>query len=236
MSGRSANMKTIVLLTFITCLSVSSFAQSTPGFKIYQNTDIFQTRYIESGHETTEDNINFTRISLALNFLTKKGFAHEVEFFIPEFTKPFEKLQFPLQYDFIKGNKSVNEASSYSMRYELHKIWSDKSDRIDFHFGAGMNPYFVHLESTPTTPSAYYISSKYYGFAVNVIPGLYYKINRLFSIDLNAPVRMYNFRGLKYREDNPILPFRQQRRNQIKHLFFEPVYTIRLGLRYSLSK
>ena len=229
-------MKSTVLITLLACLSVSAYTQSILGFKIYQNTDIFQTRYIESGHLTIENNINFTRITLAPHLLTKKGIAHEVEFFIPEFTKPFEKLQFPLQYEFIKGDKSVNEASSFSMRYELHKLLSNNSDRIDFHFGVGMNPYFVHLESTPSTPNAYYISLKYYGFAVNVIPGLYYKINRLFSIDLNAPVRMYNFRGLKYRQDNPILTLRQQRRNQIKHLFFEPVYTIRLGLQYSLTK
>ncbi len=229
-------MKTIVCLIFFTSLFISSLAQGNLSFKIYQNTDIFQTRYIESGNVTTKDNINFTRISLALNFLTKKGFAHEVEFFIPEFTKPFEKLQVPMQYGFIKGYKSVNEASSFSMRYEIHKLFSNKSDRIDFHFGVGMNPYFVHLESTPTTPNGYYISLKHYGFAVNVIPGLYYKINRLFSIDLNAPVRMYNFQGVKYRQDNPILPLHLQRRNRINHLFFESVYTFRLGLRYSLSK
>jgi hypothetical protein len=219
----------------MTCLSVSAFAQSSPGFKIYQNTDIFQTRYNESGEETTEDNINFTRISLSLNFLTKKGLVHEVEFFIPEFNKPFEKLQFPMQYEFIKGDKFVNEASSFSMRYEINKLLSDKSDRIVFYFGVGANPYFVHLESTPTTPNAYYISLKYYGFEVNVIPGLNYKINQQFSINLNVPVRMYNFRGVKYRQDNPILPLLQQRTNHIKHLFFEPVYTIRLGLGYRVN-
>ncbi|HUQ66347.1 MAG TPA: hypothetical protein VM101_09335, partial [Flavitalea sp.] len=107
---------------------------------------------------------------------------------------------------------------------------------IDFLFGAGINPYFVKLESFPKTSSSYYTSITLYGIALNVTPRFYFKINRSFSIDLNAPVRIYNLQRQKNRIDDPILPIRQQRRQGINHLFFEPVYTLRLGLRYSLNK
>lgn len=231
-------MQNIVLLLLITCITKTSFAQSGLSFKIYQNTDIFQTRLTDYrfGNVATENNINFSRISLAFDLITKKGFAHEVEILIPEFSKPIEKLQFPIQYTFRKEGKLEGEAYSYSLRYEINKLLADKSERIDFLLGLGINPYYVKLESIPNSPNAYYSSLVLYGFALNVTPRFYYKLNRLFTIELNAPIRIYNFQREKNRIDDPLLPLRQQRINQIDHLFFEPAYTIRLGLRYSLNK
>ncbi|MGB4848444.1 MAG: hypothetical protein WBP41_11030 [Saprospiraceae bacterium] len=231
-------MKTIVLFILIRCLYISSYAQSGLSFKIYQNTDIFKTEYTDDqpGHVRTENNINFIRISMAVNLQTKKGLGHEIEFLMPEFSKPIQKLQFPIHYKFRKGNTSENMAASYSFRYEMHKLFADHSDRIDFLFGVGLNPYYVKLEYTPAASNDYYSSLTLFGIAVNVTPRLYYKLNQFFSIDLNAPIRLYNFQVEKYRIDNPIFPIRQQRRRQNNHLFFEPAYTIRLGLRYSLHK
>jgi hypothetical protein len=91
------------------------------------------------------------------------------------------------------------------------------------------------LEYMPTTTHGYYISSTYYAFALNATPRLYFKLSPHFTIDLNIPVRIYNFQVEKYRQDNPILPVEQQRNTETNHLFFEPVYTLRLGLMYSLS-
>jgi len=230
-------MKTILSLIITAFLTTFSFAQSGFSFKIYQNTDIFQTRYIDnSGNVATGGSMHFGRISLAINLLRKKGLTHEVEILIPEFSKPINKLQFPIQHYFATVPQFENEAASYSIRYEIDKLLADKSERIDFLFGVGLNPYYVQLESTPNTPNAYFSSLTLYGVALNATPRLYYKLNRFFSIDLNVPIRIYNFQREKYRQDNPILTTSQQRRNQNNHLFFEPVYTIRLGLRYSLNR
>jgi hypothetical protein len=230
-------MKTKVLLILITFLSISSFAQNILSFKIYQNTDIIHTRYTDSqsGNVTTENNWNFNRISLAVNLLSKKGFSHEVELFIPEFSKPIKKFQFPIKYKFGNIVKFDYETTSYSLRYELHKLLTNKSERIHFLFGIGINPYYVFMEYTPTSSNAYYNSLAFYGFALNVIPALHYKLSSHFSIDLNAPISMYNLQREYYRQDNPILPVRQQRFHHTNHLFFEPIYTIRLGLRYRLT-
>ena len=175
-------------------------------------------------------------MSFAFDIMTKKGNTHEVEFLIPEFSKPIEKFQFPMQYVVWKANNIESAATSHSIRYEIQKILPNNSERINFRYGVGINPYYVKIEYTPSTPNAYYTSLKYYGFALNVTPGLNYKLSRFFSIDLNAPLRIYNFQRENNRQDNPILPLRQQRRNYLNHLFFEPAYTIRLGLRYTPNK
>ncbi len=231
-------MRKKLLIPLLVCISVYSFGQRSLGFTIYQNTDIFQVHYINlpSHQRTKESNVNFSRISLAVELLTKKGFVHEVEFMLPEFAKPLDKLKFPFQYYFVKSDLMEEIGEAYSLRYSFSKYLASKSDRLNFIFGAGINPYFVLQEYTPTTPHSYYTSLKWYGIALNLTPGMYYKPGRHFRLGLNVPFRIYNFRIEKHRQDNPILPIAIQRYTEKKHLFFEPAYTIRLGLTYRLTK
>ncbi len=219
------------------CEAIYTFGQQGLSFKLYQNTDIFQIQCISLNprEETKQVKVNFSRISLAFVFSSRKRSFHEVELQIPEFSKPIEKLDFPLEYTFWKGGSFDASGNSYSFRYEFGKLLGDKSKPINFLLSAGLNPYYMQLEYTPTTSSTYYQSRTYYGFALNATPRLYFKLNRHLSIDLNAPIRIYNFQKAKYRQDNPILPVRQQRFTKTNHLFFEPVYTIRLGLMWHLS-
>jgi hypothetical protein len=158
-----------------------------------------------------------------------------VEIQIPEFSKPIEKLDFPLNYTFLKREQFEETGSSYSLRYEYGKFLGDKEKPINFLLSAGINPYYVQLEYTPDLSNGIYSAETYYGFALNATPRLYFKLNRHFNIDLNLPLRIYNFQKAYYRQDNPILPERQQRVTKTNHLFFEPVYTIRLGLMWHLS-
>lgn len=219
------------------CEAIYSFGQQGLSFKLYQNTDIFQVQCIniKSEEKTKQVNANFSRISLAAVLLSKKNFFHEVELQIPEFSKPIEKLDFPLHYTFWKGETYDETGSSFSFRYELGKLLGDKSKPINFLLSAGINPYYVQMEYSTTNTQAYYFSSTFYGFAVNATPRLYYKLNRRFNIDLNIPIRIYNFQVEKFRQDNPILPVQQQRHTETNHLFFEAVYTIRLGIMYTLT-
>jgi hypothetical protein len=174
-------------------------------------------------------------MSLASVLLSKKSYFHEIEFQVPEFSKPIEKLDFPLKYTFWKGEPYEETGSSFSFRYEFGKLLGGKSKPIKFLLSAGINPYYVQLEYTPTTSNGYYFSSTYYGFVMNATPRLYLKLSPHLTIDLNLPIRMYNFQVAKFRQDNPILSVQQQRSSETNHLFFEPVYTIRLGLMYTLN-
>jgi len=189
----------------------------------------------KSREEIKQLKANFNRISLAAVLLSSKNVFHEVEFQVPEFSKPIEKLDFPLKYTFWKGDSFDEAGSSFSFRYEFGKLLGDKSEPVNFLLSAGINPYYVQFEYTPTTPNAYYWSRTYYGFALNATPRLYFKLNRHFSIDVNSPIRIYNFQKAKFRQDNPILPVQQQRFTKTNHLFFEPVFTLRVGVVWHVS-
>ncbi len=213
------------------------FGQQGQSFKLYQNTDIFQIqcRRLNPREETKQVKVNFSRISLAFVFHSRKRSFHEVELQIPEFSKPIEKLDFPLEYIIFKGESFDQTANSFSFRYEFGKLLGDKSKPINFLLSTGINPYYVQLEYVPNIPNDFYRLTTYYGFALNATPRLYFKLNRRFNIDLNLPIRIYNFQKATYRIDNPILPVRQQRLMETNHLFLEPVYTLRLGLMWHLS-
>jgi len=225
------------LTTFLVCEAIYSFGQPGNSFKLYQNTDIFpvQCTNLNPRETTKQVKTNFSRISVAFVLHSKKNYFHEIELMIPEFSKPMEKLKFPMNYRIWKADAYDETGSSFSFRYELGKLLAEKSKPVDFLLSAGLNPYFVQLEHTPTNTNGYYNLATFYGVALNVTPRLHFRLNQRFSIDLNAPIRIYNLQVGKYRQDNPILPIEQQRRTEINHLFFEPVYTIRLGLMYSLA-
>lgn len=229
-------IRTRLFIILFLCEAVYSFGQQGQSFKLYQNTDIYPLQCIRlhPREEIEQVKINFSRISLAFVFTSRKRSFHEVEFQIPEFSKPIDKLDFPLKYTFFKGEPFESAGNSFSFRYEFGKLLGDKSKPINFLLSAGINPYYMRLEYTPTTSSAYYQSRTFYGFALNATPRLLFKLNPRFSIDLNLPLRIYNFQKAYYRQDNPILPAQQQRSTKTNHLFLEPVYTLRLGLMWQL--
>ena len=230
-------MKTALLTTFSMLAGICSYSQ-TVGIKVYQNTDLFKTIYKDGSSNllTSSEQINFNRISLATDIHTTNGFLHEVEFFIPEISKSLDDLQYPINYEFGKDATYDGEASSYSLRYELSKRLTNESKRFGFSIGAGINPYYVHIEYIPNVETTYYWSTKLYGFALNLIPRINYKISRRFRVDLNVPLKLYDLRAEKNHVSNPAIPIRQQTTNDVDHIFFETAYTIRLGLEYKFAK
>jgi hypothetical protein len=230
-------ISTSLLTLLFACIAIYSSGQQGQSFKLYQNTDIFQLQCIRLNprEETKQVKANFSRISLAVVFTSRKRSFHEVELLIPEFSKPIEKLDFPLEYTIYKGESFDQTANAFSFRYEFGKLMGDKSKPIHFLLSTGINPYYVQLEYVPTVPNDFYRLTTYYGFALNATPRLYFKLNRHFSIDVNSPIRIYNFQRATYRHDNPILPVRQQRLMETNHLFLEPVFTFRLGVVWHLS-
>lgn len=186
---------------------------------------------------TRSDEVNFNRISLAIDIGTKKGYTHEIEFLIPELSKSYKDIQYPMNYEFRKENSSFDgEISSYSLRYELSKTLTNKDKKLGFHLGAGINPYYVLVEYIPNVQNTYYSSTKVYGFALNLVPRIKYKISSRFFIDLNVPLKVYDLRAEKYRVKNPAIPINQQTKIDYSNTFFESVYTFRLGLMYRLSR
>ncbi|HEY5751202.1 MAG TPA: hypothetical protein VIU12_34300 [Chryseolinea sp.] len=225
----------------MTALAVSggicSFGQNF-GIKIYQNTDLFENQYTDSRAKTVTkvDNVNFSRFSLALDRETKKGYTHEIELLIPEVSKSLDNIQFPMNYKFRQGTSFDGQASSYSLRYELSKTLTSKDKRFGFNLGLGVNPYYVHVEYIPKDERTYEVSTKLYGFALNVIPRMTYKLSQRFSMDLNVPVKVYDLRGEKTRIKNPNIPLSQQENTEQSSIFFESAYTVRLGVMYKLKK
>lgn len=231
-------MRKIVLTALFISNAFYSLGQNDFGVKIYQNTDIFETQYYESRtRETTKvKNVNFNRITLAVDIETKKGYSHEIEFFIPEISRPLDNIQFPLNYEFRKDETFDGEASSYSFRYEVSKTLTNKAKRFSFLIGVGINPYYVHIEYEPNVETTYYWSTKLYGFALNITPRIRYKVSQRFSFDLNVPLKIYDLRGEKNNVENPAIPIRQQTTNAYSNIFLESAYTIRFGLMYKLNK
>jgi hypothetical protein len=231
-------MKTALLTTLSILSSICSFGQSSFGVKVYQNTDLFKTIYNERRNNlvTSFEQINFSRISLAADIHTKNGFQHEVEFFIPEISKSLDDIQYPMNYEFRKDVTFDGKASSYSLRYEFSKRLTNESKRFGFSIGAGINPYYLHIEYIPNVETTYYWSTELYGFALNFTPRINYKISRRFNVDLNVPLKIYDLRGEKNEVNNPAIPIRQQTTNDVDHIFFESAYTIRLGLAYKFAR
>mgnify|MGYP007068800718 CR=1 FL=1 len=98
-------IRTSLLTILFVCAAFYAFGQQGQSLKLYQNTDIFQLYCISlhPGEETKQAKVNLSRISLAFVFTSRKRSFHEVELQIPEFSKPIEKLDFPLKYTFWKG-------------------------------------------------------------------------------------------------------------------------------------
>jgi len=230
-------MKRIVLTALSISSMICSFGQNNIGIKIYQNTDLFETQYESRfGQVTKVENVNISRISMAVDIETKKGYTHELEFLIPEISKSLDDVQFPLNYEFRKDQTFDGYADSFSLRYELSKTLTNKARRFAFLLGVGINPYYVHIEYEPNVETTYYWSTKLYGFALNVTPRIKYKLSQRFSIDLNVPLKIYDLRGERNRVKNPAIPIRQQTFNDNNSIFFENVYTLRFGLMYKLNK
>jgi hypothetical protein len=232
-------MTRIIITALFISNTICSFGQKNFGIKIYQNTDIFVVQYYERRANEVEkfDKVNFTRVSLSVDIDTKNGYTHEIEFLIPEISKSFDKIQYPMNYEFQKKMQDFEgQASSYSLRYELSKTLTDKAKRLGFNLGIGINPYYLLVEYIPNVGPRYYSSAKLYGFVLNMVPRIEYKLSPRFSIDLNVPLKIYDLRAEKYRVKNPSIPIRQQTTIDYSNIFFESAYTFRLGLMYKLSK
>jgi hypothetical protein len=228
-------MKKILIL----CLALSGvnlFAQQRTSFKIYQNTDFFQTVLNEwwKNQRNEVDVVNFNRVSIAVAY--KFRLSHELELFIPEFSKPAEDMSFPFNYEINKDPRWQSKANSYSFRYEISKVLTKGLKPLQFSVGAGVNPYFVAVENIPTTPIAAYPSSrKWYGSTLNFTPRVTYDLTERLYLDLSVPVKVFDYRFQKEHVENPNIPLRQQVNLTQQVIFFERAYTIRFGVGYWLG-
>lgn len=231
-------IKIIITALFISN-AICSCGQKGIGIKIYQNTDIFEIQYYESIPNQVEkfDKGNFTRISLAVDIDTKKGYTHEIEFLIPEISKPYDNIQYPMNYELKKKMPDFEgQASSYSLRYELSRTLTAEAKKLALNLGIGINPYYVLVEYIPNIETRYYSSTKLYGFVMNIVPRVKYKLSQRFCIDLNVPLKLYDLRAEKYRVKNPAIPIHQQTNIEYSSIFFESAFTFRLGFMYKLRK
>jgi hypothetical protein len=230
-------MKYLLLLTNLMLITACSIAQSTIAIKVYHNTDIYKTRYKASGGvvQTSDDHFNMNRFSLAIDVKTRNGFIHELELFVPEFSKTTDKLQYPMNYELLLSSGFEEEGNTYSFRYELSKQVLTMSDKFALNLGLGINPYYVAVDYRSQLEHQYSRSYKFYGGVFNIVPRLNFKLSNRFAVDLNVPLKIYDLRYSERRIDNPTLPIRQQTSKDTEHIFLEGSYTIRLGLLYNFG-
>lgn len=237
----AAKAKIIIFTVLLIFVVLPADAQKKFGIKLYQNTDLFEKKYDRwidndwADKQTVVSYVNLNRFTLALDFETKNGLSHELEFMIPEISKSFNDVLYPFDYEFRRHGAFNGQVSTYSFRYEIRKTLTKEPRRFAFDLGLGLNPYYVFEEYIPKIETFYYQSDKSYGVALNITPGMKYKISNRFSMELDAPLRCFDLRWEKFRIKNPSIPIRQQTAEEISHHFFVNAYTIRLGLRYALN-
>jgi hypothetical protein len=226
-----------VLLGFAWFITLPCIGQNSAGLKIYHNTDLFTVTYADSrnGTVTEQRELKYNRFSIALNLRKTNRISHELEFFMPQFSKPLERIQYPANYSFKKDEWYDSKVTSWAIRYELSKSLS-ATGKLGLNVGAGINPFFAHIEYFPNSQDIYYVSSKIYGAAVNIIPRLNYSFGQRVNLDFNIPFKVYDLRAEKQRIHNPAIPIRHQQALVFKNLFFERAYTIRIGITYILNK
>jgi hypothetical protein len=227
-------MKHFLLFAFIV-ISTFSVAQNKTGLKIYHNTDIFNVeykhRYNTTPQTTSEQKINFNRFSIAVDIPSRR-FIHELEVFIPEISKSVERAQYPFDSQFTLNDAYDDSFYSFALRYEITKqITKDKSP-LSFSVGAGLNPGFTVAIYDPLAPTVYSQTHKTFSVSLNLIPRISYAISKKISLDLNVPLKVYDFRFLFWEVENPNIPYNMQKQDETQHVFFEDVYTIRFGIQY----
>ncbi len=228
-------MKNYLLLSSFLMFAIGSLAQRSFQAKVYQNTDYFNVSYYNSQTNSTRNSnvLNFTRISLAFVINTSKNLTHEIEFLIPELSKSIYKVKLPLDYSFKEDDRMKSTISTYSFRYELSKALFNRSKKMVFNLGLGVNPYYTKTEYEPTVANVYYSFVQLYGASVNVIPRINFNITDKIVLDLNIPLKLYDLQNKETHVNNPSLPIRQQSSSEVTDVFFEQAYTIRLGMSYA---
>ena len=228
------------LTVLLTLISNLVFAQGGIQVKVYQNTDFFSMHtyaFQPDGSKTTDhsDEVRFNRFSLAIAFSAKKEINHELEFFIPEFDKPIDKGQFPMDYLSNETAGFNNTVTSFSFRYEVNKTFNP-GKRVHFNVGLALNPYYVKTKFNPSKNSDYiYREDQALGIALNLVPRIIYKVANRLYIDLNAPLKICDVQGELEYVDNPELPESMKKTQKASGEFFRSVYTVRLGVAYALK-
>jgi hypothetical protein len=227
-----------VLLVCLFGISLNAFAQNEISFKIYQNTDVFPVtyrhHYLDVPSVTHEQKINFTRFSIAVDIPGKK-INHELELFIPEISKRVNKAQFPIDANYLANERYDDKFYSVAFRYEVKKQFS-KNKPVSFGLGAAINPGFTVTMYEPSmNASVFYQTHKTLNVSLNMIPRVTYVPGKKISIELNVPLKIYDFKFVETEVENPNVPYSAQKQESTDHLFFEDVYTIRLGIGYRFN-
>lgn len=222
------------LLTLTLWLITSTlFAQRKTGITIYQNTDFFNTSFTYYGpnRTETEQRSNFNRLSVAIDFPYQK-FVHEIEVFVPEFSKELDRIQYPFNYSFRSDTDWEQSFSSFAFRYEIVKQITKKNGPLLVSFGIAINPSYTITKSIRKGGFVFPATDKIFAASLNFIPRLTYVLSERIHINLNVPIKTYDFQYFHQYVENPNVPIDDQKDSNTEHVFFEDVFTIRFGLTY----
>jgi hypothetical protein len=139
-----------------------------------------------------------------------------------------------MHHEFSDREETKNTISTYSIRHELYKLFNP-TQTIFFGLGLAVNPYYTHAEYESDQSTVYGSTDDLIGISLNVVPRIVINVSERFRIDLNIPVKVYDFRYSKYQVNNPTIPIRQQMVESFDNIFFEGSYTVRFGVAYLLK-
>jgi hypothetical protein len=233
-----SSIKRALVIPFFFFAALFSSAQERKSLKIYQNTDIFRVSYRNSwtGELRKSSIISFSRISLGLDLSSGEGYKHEIEVFIPEVKKPFDRAGFPMNYEFMEHPYYNGYVSSYSMRYVVRKAMGDRAKKLKVNLGLGLNPYYINSKYLSTITEDAFVKDSKFGAVLDGVPEIEYKIGERLSLIASVPVKIFDLQRQLTHWYHPDLSIRERKDTDVKGIFFESSFTIRLGLMYALSK
>lgn len=229
-----------VSLLLLLLFSPSAFAQKETGAKLYWNIDYFHINSpsMDSpfGPLQRTSRTGFDRFSIAFDFSSKKR-THEIEIFLPEFNKTFDRVKIPVEHYFwYESDQVTQQVDSYSFRYEFRKQLTNVEKPLSFSLGVAFNPYFVNTDLEPKIANYRAPVDKHlYGGGIALIPQVKYRLNEKVQLDVGFVFKIYEYQYSHLRIRNPTTPERQQKSATQHHTFFENNYTLRFGLYYKLK-
>lgn len=235
--------KQVILLLLL--ISSMSFAQDTTkskSIKIYSNYD-FSSWYlyaisdaaVATGNFGVEQETNLFYFSPVFAWNNKKGNSFEIEISRFRYHKNYQKIDdliVDTEQEFILGPDSKIKEFELFFRFEYKIKLFKKKDLGKFSpsLGFSIMPFITNYKSEPTQSSIFPHSKFRAGAKFSIIPGLEYKINENWYLDLNIPLDAGSIFYQSNKNGDPSLNINEQA-NDYFVLSLTPFnYALRFGI------
>lgn len=233
-------MKKYILVIFLIVLIQTGRTQNTNldfkyAVKLY---NIFSSEdYSNSDNDTNLNSFRYSNKKLrlfhptfAFQWKTANHNFHEVELIDFVFGITGEDGDDTTFGGVPEGDKKF--ISTYiSMRYEyILNFNKGKDTRMVPSLGFGIMPYYGHYNDQPAESNSFRSSEYYTGAKVFLTPRLTYHLSPKFYIDLNIPLCLFDSYFQSYKDEDPTLPIKDQKKSTFNFEAFPKAFSGRLGI------